>query len=181
LAAWHKSIERSAPFSEVHIADKNPAILQAAASRLRHANAPVFVEQGTAAETVDRVIAKLDPDALHFAFLDPFNLEALAFEIIRKLARKLNRIDILLHVSALDLNRNLRDYIEIHPSPSISSVICRSTSLSLRAAMSPSLHYDRSMCCGMIVTLFPPCPREGSSGGQAGVSGAAAQASQSKV
>ena len=55
--------------------------------RLRKVDAPVFAEPGPATETVDRVLSKLDPYALHFAFLDPYNLGGLPFDIIRKLAR----------------------------------------------------------------------------------------------
>ena len=46
----------------------------------------------------------------------PYNLEDLPFDIIRKLA-KLNRMDILIHVSIQDLQRNLQRYIESENSP----------------------------------------------------------------
>jgi three-Cys-motif partner protein len=59
---------------------------------------------------VDRVIYALNPAGLHFAFLDPYNLESLPFSIIQKLA-KLNRMDMLIHVSIFDLQRNLRRYL----------------------------------------------------------------------
>ena len=45
-----------------------------------------------------------------FAFLDPYNLGALPLEVIRNLA-KLKRMDILMHVSLQDLQRNLELYI----------------------------------------------------------------------
>ena len=48
---------------------------------------------------------------MHFAFLDPYNLENLPFSIIEKLA-KLPRMDMLIHVSIFDLQRNLRRYLE---------------------------------------------------------------------
>jgi three-Cys-motif partner protein len=56
------------------------------------------------------VIYALNPAGLHFAFLDPYNLESLPFSIIQKLA-KLNRMDMLIHVSIFDLQRNLRRYL----------------------------------------------------------------------
>jgi three-Cys-motif partner protein len=43
---------------------------------------------------------------LHFAFLDPYNLGELDFSIIQTLLR-LKRIDMLIHVSVMDLQRNL--------------------------------------------------------------------------
>src|SRR5881396_994830 len=53
---------------------------------------------------------------LHFAFLDPYNLGALPFEVIKKLAQ-LQRMDILMHVSVQDLNRNLLRYVSSPTSP----------------------------------------------------------------
>jgi hypothetical protein len=31
-----------------------------------------------------KIIAALNPGGLHFAFLDPFNIEALSFDLIKK-------------------------------------------------------------------------------------------------
>jgi three-Cys-motif partner protein len=107
LAAWRKSQELGVPFTQIHVADANPELVEAARVRLEKAGAPVFAEALPAIEAVDRIIVKLDPYGLHFAFLDPYNLAAIPFEIIRKLAT-LKRMDILIHVSAYDLQRNLR-------------------------------------------------------------------------
>jgi three-Cys-motif partner protein len=60
---------------------------------------------------VDRIVYALNPAGLHFAFLDPFNLEDLPFSIIERLAR-LPRMDLLIHVSIFDLQRNRRRYLE---------------------------------------------------------------------
>ena len=85
---------------------------------------------------VEQVLAKVNKHAYHFAFLDPFNLGNLSFEVIQKLSRRLKHVDILAHVSVLDLNRNLRRYIE-EPRPSTDSRLagarpltsaCRTTS-----------------------------------------------------
>ncbi len=116
LVAWHEAVDGGAAFTQVHVADTIPWILEAVEARLRRTQAPVFVETGPATETVDRVISKLDPYALHFAFLDPYNIGDLSFDIIRKLAG-LRRMDILIHVSIQDLQRNLQRYIESEDSP----------------------------------------------------------------
>jgi three-Cys-motif partner protein len=116
LAAWRQSVESKAPFTHVFVADADPALCDAVSRRLRAAGAPVHAETGLATATVDRVLPLLDPFALHFAFLDPFNLAALPFEVIRKLAM-LKHMDILVHVSAQDINRNLRRYIKNPSSP----------------------------------------------------------------
>ncbi len=116
LVAWHEAADGSAGFTQIHVADANPQLSEAVDARLKRIHAPVFVETGPATETVDRVVSKLDRHALHFAFLDPYNLKALPFEIIRKLAG-LKRIDILIHVSIQDLQRNLQRYIDRENSP----------------------------------------------------------------
>ena len=71
---------------------------------------------GPAETTVDQIIAKLDPGGYHFAFLDPYKLDPLPFSIIEKLAR-LKRMDMLIHVSVQDLQRNLRRYIQQQDGP----------------------------------------------------------------
>ena len=116
LLAWRQAIESKAPFTQMFVADAHPALANAAGARLRAVGAPVDDRVGTASSTVDEVIAKLHPDALHFAFLDPFKLGVLPFEVIRKLA-KLKRMDILIHISAHDFNRNLRRYVDRQNSP----------------------------------------------------------------
>ncbi|MGB7542712.1 MAG: three-Cys-motif partner protein TcmP [Burkholderiales bacterium] len=116
LAAWIASTAADSAFTQVHIADADERLVTACSTRLQRAGAPVWSDTGPAIETVDRVIAKLNRYALHFAFLDPYNLKALPFAIIQKLAA-LERMDILIHVSVQDLNRNLRRYIKRENSP----------------------------------------------------------------
>jgi three-Cys-motif partner protein len=62
------------------------------------------------------IVTKLNPEGLHFAFLDPYNLEGLTFETIKHLSL-LHRIDILLHLSVADLQRNLDRYASALHSP----------------------------------------------------------------
>ena len=116
LVAWHESVNGGAPFTQIHVADSESQFSEAVDARLKKANAPVFTETGPAIETVDRVVSKLHPNALHFAFLDPYNLGSLPFEVIRKFAQ-LERMDVLIHVSTQDLQRNLQRYIDSKNSP----------------------------------------------------------------
>lgn len=51
---------------------------------------------------------KLDPGGLHLAFLDPYNLATLSFDLIEGLSKV--RTDILLHLSISDLRRNVGLY-----------------------------------------------------------------------
>lgn len=116
LVAWQESVRSKTPFSQVHIADADPRLVEATTARLRNVGATVEREKGVAEETLTRIMPKLNRFALHFAFLDPYNLESLSFELIRKLAT-LQRMDILIHVSLQDLNRNLLRYVERESSP----------------------------------------------------------------
>jgi len=61
-------------------------------------------------------IARVNAHGLHFAFLDPFDLAALNFDIIVALS-SLKRIDMLVHISQMDLQRNLVSYATKENSP----------------------------------------------------------------
>ena len=116
VAAWKKSQEGGAPFSQVFIGDKDTQRRQAAATRLHNLGAPVVEVDGAAVDAVKTVIARLNANGLHFAFLDPFDLAALNFEIIVALST-LKRIDILVHISQMDLQRNVVSYVTTDNSP----------------------------------------------------------------
>ena len=106
VAAWKKSVKGRAPFTQVFIGDIDKQRREAAAKRLRRLKAPVVEIEGSAKQSVEDLVARLNPHGLHFAFLDPFNLETLDFGIIVRLSQ-LKRIDILVHVNQMDLQRNL--------------------------------------------------------------------------
>lgn len=116
IAAWEEAIKWKSAFTQIHIADAEEFLLEAAETRLRRIDAPVQSELGLASETVSRIIRKLSQYGLHFAFLDPYKLGALPFGIIRKLAT-IERMDILVHISGQDLQRNLDRYIAQEDSP----------------------------------------------------------------
>ena len=116
LVAWLEAERTRTGFTQVHVADADLRLVSATEARLRQQRAPVHVEVGSAEVTVNRVIPKLNKFGLHFAFLDPYNLGALPFDVIRKLAQ-LQRMDILIHVSVQDLNRNLLRYVSKPNSP----------------------------------------------------------------
>jgi len=105
VAAWRKSVESGAPFSKMIIGDKDPDRLESATKRLKELGAPVIPLRGAAKDTAFPAIQKAGGQGLHFAFLDPYSLGALDFSIISTLSR-LQRIDMLVHVSQMDLQRN---------------------------------------------------------------------------
>jgi three-Cys-motif partner protein len=106
LVAYNAAQASGVPFTEIHLNDSNPAMSAAVDQRIRGLGGAAVCYDDPADVAVDKIVAAVDRRGLHFAFLDPFNLEGLSFEIIKKLAR-LQRVDILIHVSVQDLQRNL--------------------------------------------------------------------------
>jgi three-Cys-motif partner protein len=110
LVAWNQSRKSGSPFTRVYLGDMKKDLVDAAAARLSDSGASVISEVGPATETVDRLTSRLEPYGLHLAFLDPYSLGALSFEVIRKLAA-FKHMDILCHISVMDMQRNLGKYI----------------------------------------------------------------------
>lgn len=115
VAAWKMSVSSGAPFSQVYVGDLDPKRREAATHRLKALGAPVVALEGNALQMVLSVVPLLNPHGLHFAFLDPFNLEALDFAIIKNLA-ELKRIDMLVHINQMDLQRNLINNVDSEES-----------------------------------------------------------------
>jgi three-Cys-motif partner protein len=98
-------------FSDLHFNDLDEENIDALRQRIAKLGGAANFYSLSAEIAVDRIIEALNPAGLHFAFLDPYNLENLPFSIIERLAR-LPRMDMLIHLSIFDLQRNLRRYLE---------------------------------------------------------------------
>jgi three-Cys-motif partner protein len=109
LVAFKGAREGGVPFSEIHVADADAEKCTAAATRITNLGGAALKYVGRAEEIAQEIVPRLNPYGLHFAFLDPFNLDDLRFSAIEALSR-LKRIDMLIHVSAQDLQRNLDAY-----------------------------------------------------------------------
>lgn len=109
VAAYRQGLASPAPFSSIEISDWDEELLGAAHARLRALKAPVVATPGPALEAMERIVQSVHPHGLHFAFLDPHNLGALSFEFFRILT-KLEHIDIIVHISIADLQRNVDLY-----------------------------------------------------------------------
>lgn len=116
VVAAKEAIDSKTPFTEIHIADANESFLAAAKLRLGKLSVATKAYVGTSDNSVDTITAAVNRHGLHFAFLDPYDLKSLPFSVIKKLAA-IERMDILIHVSEQDLQRNLRRYIEASQSP----------------------------------------------------------------
>jgi three-Cys-motif partner protein len=86
----------------------DPAKSAAVDARIRVLGGAAICYSDPANVAVDKIVAAVNPSGLHFAFLDPYNLENMSFEIIRKLSTL--KVDMLIHVSVHDLQRNLDSY-----------------------------------------------------------------------
>lgn len=106
LIAWRQSIASSVPFTKVLVGDLNAEKVDACVSRLLAAEAPVTRFHGPAVETAPLMAASVPRGALCLAYLDPYNLEYLSFDIIKSLAA-LRKVDFVVHFSTMDLFRNV--------------------------------------------------------------------------
>lgn len=104
----YRAANTSVPFTEMHLNDYDQANSFAVNARLQALGGAPICYSEPADVAVDKIVAALNPSGLHFAFVDPFNLEGLSFEIIRKLSKL--KVDMLIHVSVQDLQRNLDKY-----------------------------------------------------------------------
>ena len=116
LVAAREAISGGTAFSEVYVADVNEPFANAASARLRQLGISAHKYTGPAESTVQQIAEKIGSFGLHFAFLDPYDLKSLPFSVVQRLA-KFERMDMLIHVSAQDLQRNLRRYIQSERSP----------------------------------------------------------------
>jgi len=105
VAAWKESVKSGAPFSQVFIADADPQRRAYARERLIRAGAPVIEVDGDAVTSAQQLRRRLTSKSLHFAFLDPYNLGAFEFSVVEALAEQ-KHIDMLVHISKMDLQRN---------------------------------------------------------------------------
>jgi three-Cys-motif partner protein len=107
----YKAAQRSRThFSEIHLNDIDSQKASALKQRITALGGAVCIYSKPAEVAVDEIVDALNPWGLHFAFLDPYKLEVLPFSIIRKLAT-VRKMDMLIHVSVFDLQRNLRRYV----------------------------------------------------------------------
>jgi three-Cys-motif partner protein len=112
LVAYKAALASGARFSELHFADLDARNSNALAQRIKALASVAHSYVGSADITVDAVLSAINPEGLHLAFLDPFGLAQLPFTIIKKMLQ-VRRMDMIIHVSLSDLQRNLDDYSRV--------------------------------------------------------------------
>lgn len=106
VVAWRESLAGGFPFTRMLVGDLEGAKARACAARLQALGAPADAFEGPASETLPRMLAQVPRGpTLCMAYLDPFNLEHLSFDLFERLAQL--RCDVLAHFSLMDLARNV--------------------------------------------------------------------------
>ncbi|MFN6995629.1 MAG: three-Cys-motif partner protein TcmP [Aquincola tertiaricarbonis] len=112
VVAWRQSQRMAAgAFTHVFVGDKAPDRVDACVARLKAAGAPAVGFAGPASVTATQVRALVPRGSLCLAYLDPYNLQYLSFDIIKTLAA-LPKIDFAVHFSVMDLKRNVLTEID---------------------------------------------------------------------
>src|SRR5439155_18147800 len=81
VAAFKRALQSPGRFTSINISDDDEAFLAVATKSLTALSAPVRPVAGPASATIPSIIQSLDPYGLHLAFLDPYNLGALSFDL----------------------------------------------------------------------------------------------------
>ena len=141
IVAFKAARDSGHRFSEMHLSDLDPQNSSALAQRIKALGGVATSYVGDANVVVDQVMNAINPYGLHLAFLDPFNLAQLPFSIIERML-KVRRMDMIIHVSLQDLQRNLDEYSRVgdptldHFAPGWRNVVdTRQSMAALRAAL----------------------------------------------
>lgn len=106
VVAWREAQAGGFAFTSMLVGDLVPQKAQACADRLGTLGAPVQHFSGPASQTLPAMLQRVPRrDTLCMAYLDPFNLQYLSFDLFRHLAQ--HRCDVLAHFSLMDLTRNV--------------------------------------------------------------------------
>jgi three-Cys-motif partner protein len=105
LVAW-RTLAGIAPFTRVLVGDIVEERVSACRQRLAALGGPVVGFPGPALSTVKDMVAAIPRRSLCMAYIDPYNLQLLDFEILRTLA-KLEKLDLAINFSVMDLHRNV--------------------------------------------------------------------------
>lgn len=109
LVAWRAAAARENPFTSVLISDAHKNFAETAATRLQRLKAPVSARQATAVDAAAWAADELDPNSYHLAFVDPYNLGDLPWDVFKAMVSH-QHLDFIVHFSQADLTRNLDTY-----------------------------------------------------------------------
>lgn len=103
--AWHALASTPGRWTRMYVGDLKSERVRACTQRLRALGASATPFEGPATETVPRMVAAVPRGAICIAFVDPYNLALLDFDMLRSLST-LRRVDLIVNFSTMDLLRN---------------------------------------------------------------------------
>ena len=111
LVAYEEAARRKTAFTAMHLGDERQEFCEAVEARLKTRGMNPTMYPVKAEIAAEEIVKKLNPYGLNFAFLDPFGFEGLPFSIIQTLG-KFKRMDLLIYVSAMGLQKNLPNWVK---------------------------------------------------------------------
>lgn len=96
----------SAPFTKLIFCDLDEGNVAALAERTR-GDSRVSIIEGDCNAEIDRIVAEVPRYGLNLALVDPYGLNQLVFETIRRLALSSERMDLLIHFPTGTMKRNI--------------------------------------------------------------------------
>jgi three-Cys-motif partner protein len=103
-------------FTAMYLGDERADFCEAVRTRLQARGMTPTTYPKPAQQAAEEIVKVLNPYGLNFAFLDPFGFEGLPFSIIETLGR-FKRMDVLIYVSAMGLQRMLPQWIRSSHCP----------------------------------------------------------------
>jgi three-Cys-motif partner protein len=116
LVAHLEATRTRTNFTNIYLADEQQTFCSAVETRLKRLGASPTTHPLRSEPAAKRIAKQLRPDALNVGFLDPYNLGDLPLSIFETFA-PLQRIDLLVHVSAMDLARALPGSMKAKSAP----------------------------------------------------------------
>jgi three-Cys-motif partner protein len=116
LVAYREALRTKTGFTSVHLADESQEFCTALEKRLTALGTKPKTHPLRSEAAAKRIVSDLPSEALNVGFLDPYNLGDLTLNIFQTFAR-LPKIDLLVHVSAMDLMRALPGSMQAESAP----------------------------------------------------------------
>jgi three-Cys-motif partner protein len=116
LVAHREATRTKTNFTAIYLTDENRDYCQAVDKRLRALDARPTVHNLKSEAAAKRIVTSLPADALNVGFLDPYNLGDLPLSIFETFA-SVPHIDLIVHVSAMDLMRALPGSMKAESAP----------------------------------------------------------------
>lgn len=106
LVAARQAMAHDVGYTQYLVGDLDTVRADACATRLAAVGGAAEAFHGPAVVTVKDMVERVPSSALTLAYIDPYSLEYLSFEIFQTLA-SLRKVDILVHFSTMDVLRNI--------------------------------------------------------------------------